>query len=249
MTIETDVEITTADGICNAAFFSPVSGAHPGVLIWSDAFGLRAAMRELGARLAGDGYCVLIPNPFYRVARAPFTTAANFDFQKPDDLAKIRPLIGSVIPAGNAERDTAAFVSFLDTQAQVDLSKKIGVHGYCLGGPLTLRSAAHLPERIGACASFHGGSLVTDRPDSPHMLASKIAARTYFAIAANDDEKQPDAKDKLQEAFAAAKVPVETEVYTDALHGWCVPDMSVYNRPAAERAWGKLLALYRQAVA
>lgn len=249
--IERDVEISTPDGTCNAAFIHPKTGSHPGVLIWPDAFGLRPSMRDIGKRIAGEGYSVLVPNPFYRVAKAPFLTASNFSFQNPDDMAKLAPLRASVTAPGNAERDAVAYVNFLDAQEEVDKGRKIGAQGYCMGGPLVVKTAAALPDRIGAGASFHGGGLVTDQPDSPHLLAPKIKARMYFAIASNDDARQPDAKDKLKEAFAAAKVPAEVEVYPGALHGWCIPDMPmqngtpIYNEPAAERAWSKLVALYK----
>ena len=253
--VETNVEIKTPDGTCDAAFLHPKTGSHPGVLIWPDAFGLRPAMRDIGKRLAADGYSVLVPNPFYRISKAPFTDASHFDFKKPEDMAKLRPLMASVNAPGNAEKDAAAYIAFLDAQKEVNKTKKIGTQGYCMGGALVVRTAASLPDRIGAGASFHGGGLVTDKPDSPHLLAPKIKARMYFGIAANDDERQPDAKDKLKEAFAAAKVPAEIEVYAGALHGWCVPDMPkqngepIYNKPAAERAWGKLLALYKAGIA
>jgi carboxymethylenebutenolidase len=249
--LETDVEIKTPDGTCDAAFIHPKSGSHPAVLIWPDAFGLRPSMREIGKRLAAEGYSVLVPNPFYRVSKAPFTDASHFNFQNPDDMAKLRPLMASVNSPGNAERDATAYVAFLDARKEVDKSKKMGTQGYCMGGALVMKTAAGLPNRIGAGASFHGGGLVNDKPDSPHLLAPKIKARMYIGIASNDDTRQPEAKDKLKEAFAAAKVPAEVEVYPGALHGWCVPDMPVqngapiYNKPDAERAWGKLLALYK----
>jgi carboxymethylenebutenolidase len=252
--VETDVEIKTPDGTCDAAFIHPKSGSHPGVLLWPDAFGLRPAMRDMAKRLAAEGYSVLVPNPFYRVSKAPFTDASKFNFQNPDDMAKLRPLMASVTAPGNAEKDAVAYVAFLDAQKEVNKAKKIGTQGYCMGGPLVVKTAAALPDRIGAGASFHGGGLVTDKPDSPHLLAPKIKARMYFGVASNDDQRQPDAKDKLKEAFAAANVPAEIEVYSDALHGWCVPDMPlqngkpIYNKPDAERAWGKLLALYKAAL-
>src|SRR5580704_10174973 len=253
--VEKDVEIKTPDGTCDAAFIHPASGAHPAVIIWPDAFGLRPSMRDMAKRLAGDGYSVLVPNPFYRISKAPFTDASHFDFKNPDDMAKLRPLMASVSAPGNAEKDATAYVAFLDSQKEVDKSKKIGTQGYCMGGPLVVRTAATLPNRIGAGGSFHGGNLVTDQPSSPHLLASKIKARMYFGVAANDDMRQPDAKDKLKEVFAAAKVPTEIEVYAGALHGWCVPDMPmqngkpIYNKADAERAWAKLLALYKAALA
>jgi carboxymethylenebutenolidase len=162
--------------------------------------------------------------------------------------------MASVNAPGNAEKDAVAYVAFLDAQKEVNKAKKIGTQGYCMGGPLVVKTAAALPSRIGAGASFHGGGLVTDKPDSPHLLAPKIKARMYFGVASNDDARQPDAKDKLKEAFAAAKVSAEIEVYPGALHGWCVPDMPaqngapIYNKPDAERAWGKLVALYQAAL-
>lgn len=253
--VETNVEIKTPDGTCDAAFIHPKTGSYAGVLLWPDAFGLRPAMRDMGKRLAAEGYSVLVPNPFYRVSKAPFTDASTFDFQNPNDMAKLRPLMASVNAPGHAETDAVAYVAFLDAQKEVSKAKKIGTQGYCMGGPLVVKTAAALPDRIGAGASFHGGGLVTDKPDSPHLLAPKIKARMYFGVASNDDARQPDAKDKLKEAFAAAKVPAEIEVYSGALHGWCVPDMPtqkgapIYNKPDAERAWGKLLALYKAALA
>ena len=253
--VETNVEIKTPDGICDAAFIHPKTGIHPGVLIWPDAFGLRPSMRDMARRIAAEGYSVLVPNPFYRVAKAPFSDASNFSFQNPADMAKLTPLMASVNAPGNGEKDAIAYVAFLDAQKEVDKTKKIGTQGYCMGGPLVVKTAAALPNRIGAGASFHGGGLVSDKPDSPHLLAPKIKARMYFGVASNDDARQPDAKDKLKEAFAAAKVPAEIEVYAGALHGWCVPDMPagngapIYNKPDAERAWSKLVALYKTALA
>jgi carboxymethylenebutenolidase len=252
---ETNVEVKTPDGVCDAAFIHPASGSHPGVLLWPDAFGLRPSMREMAKRLAAEGYSVLVPNPFYRISKAPFSDASTFNFANPDDMKKLGPLMGSVNAAGNAEKDAVAYVAFLDAQKQVNKNKKIGTQGYCMGGPLVVKTAATLPDRIGAGGSFHGGGLVTDKPDSPHLLASKIKGRMYFGIASNDDMRQPDAKDKLKESFAAAKVPTEIEVYSASLHGWCVPDMPqqngmpIYNKPDAERAWTKLLALYKAGIA
>ena len=169
-------------------------------------------------------------------------------------MAKLKPLMESVKAPGNAEKDAAAYIAFLDAQKEVDTSRKIGTQGYCMGGALVVKTAAALPDRIGAGASFHGGGLVTDAADSPHLLAPKIKARMYFAIASNDDAKQPDAKDKLKAAFASAKAPAEVEVYAEALHGWCVPDMPmhggtpIYNKLDAQRAWSKLVALYKAAL-
>ncbi len=250
---ETNVEIKTSDGTCDAAFIHPGSGAHPAVIIWPDAFGLRPSMRDIAKRLASSGYSVLVPNPFYRVAKSPlFESASNFNFGDPAQRSKLTPLMGSINADGAVEHDATAFVAWLDTQKQVDRTKKVGTQGYCMGGALVVRTAAAVPDRVGAGASFHGGGLVTNNPNSPHLLAPKIKARMYFGVAVNDDKQQPDAKTKLKEAFEAAKVPVEVEVYEQAVHGWCVPDMPMqangqptYSKPDAERAWGKLLALYK----
>jgi carboxymethylenebutenolidase len=252
--VETTVEIKTPDGTCDAAFIHPKTGSHPGVIIWTDIFGLRPTFREMAKRLAAEGYSVLVPNPFYRKAKAPVVDdVSKFNFQT--DMAKMQPLTASINEPGAIERDAAAYVAFLDAQKQVDKSKKIGTQGYCMGGPLVMKTAASQPGRIGAGATFHGGGLVTDKPDSPHLLAPKIKGHMYLGVASNDDMRQPDAKDKLKEAFAAAHVPAEIEVYSGSLHGWCVPDMPlqngmpIYNKPDAERAWGKLEVLYKSSLA
>jgi carboxymethylenebutenolidase len=248
-----DVVITTPDGNCDAAFFHPATGTHPGVLIWTDAFGLRPTFRDLGKRLAARGYAVLVPNPFYRMAKAPVYTEAevsSFDFQDAARMAKVKQFVASPTAPGAAEADAKAFAAFLDAQTQVNPARKLGTQGYCMGGALVLRTAATVADRVGAGASFHGGGLVTDKPDSPHLLAPKIKARLYIAIASNDDQQQPDAKDKLRQAFAAAGVAADIEVYARALHGWCVADMprrngqALYSKADAERAWSKLLGLY-----
>lgn len=252
---ETEVSVKTPDGTCDAAFYHPASGKHPGVLIWTDAFGLRPSMRDIGKRLAAQGYAVLVPNPYYRAGKAPFwDSAAAVNFSDPATQAKLGPLRATINTAGAIEKDAAAYVAFLDSQPQVDKAKKIGSQGYCMGGALVMRTAASLPDRIGAGASFHGGGLVTDKPDSPHLLAPRIKARMYIGVAANDDQRQPDAKDTLKKAFDDAKVAAQVEVYP-AKHGWCVPDMPkdsdgpLYNQPEAERAWEKLLALYKAGLA
>ena len=254
--VEEDVEITTPDGIADAAYIHPSRGSHPGVLIWTDAFGLRPSFRAMARRLAADGYSVLVPNPFYRVERAPsFPDASVVSFADPEDRARILPLMGSITAPDAAERDASAYIPFLDAQPQVDTSKKIGTQGYCMGGPLIVRTAAAQSDRIGAAASFHGGGLVTANANSPHLLAPNIQARMYFGVAANDDAQQPEAKDVLRESFAAAGVAAEIEVYSDAQHGWCVTDMPagdgapIYNEVDAERAWGKLMELYEAALA
>ncbi|WP_304218035.1 dienelactone hydrolase family protein [Phenylobacterium aquaticum] len=242
--VESDVTIKTADGSCDAALFHPAGkGAWPAVLIWPDALGLRPEFRAMGKRLAAEGYVVLVPNPFYRSRPAPVFTGP-FDFANADDRAKLA-LIRAPLTPDAVTRDAVAFVAFLDAQKVTNRKAKAGVQGYCMGGPMTMQTAAALPARIGAGGSFHGGGLVTAAPDSPHLLVPKIKARFYFGVAMNDDQRQPDAKDQLKAAFAAANVPAKIEVYDGALHGWCVPGSAVYNPASAERAWGELLALYK----
>ncbi len=256
--VETDVEVTTPDGTCDAAFIHPASGSHPGVLIWTDIFGLRPTFRAIGRRLAARGYAVLVPNPFYRTQKAPVIAEADiakFSFSDPATRAKIQQWTGPMNAPGALERDATAHIAFLDAQPQVDRTKKLGTQGYCMGGPPVFKTCAQVPDRVGAGATFHGGGLVTDRPDSPHLLAPKIKAHLYVAIAASDDTRQPDAKDKLREAFKQAGVDAVVEVYPGTIHGWCVPDMPlqngkpIYNKPDAERAWAKLLALYKSQLA
>ena len=241
---ETDLDVTTPDGVADSYFVHPSSGAHPGVLIWPDAFGLRSAKRQMAKRLAESGYSVLVVNQYYRSQRAPIVDITNF--------AEVRdtlmPLMGS-LNADTQTRDATAFVSFLDRQASVDSNRKIGTTGYCMGGPFTMRTAAAVPDRVGAAASFHGGGLVTDQPDSPHLLVPKMKAHYLFAIAANDDQNQPEAKDVLRDAFAQAGLPAEIEVYDGAMHGWCPPDSTVYHEAQAERAWRRLLVLFEDALA
>ena len=240
---EAEVDVTTPDGVADSYFVHPASGAHPGVLIWPDAFGLRPAKRQMARRLAESGYSVLVVNQYYRSQRAPIADSTNF--------AELRdvlmPLMGTLSPETHVT-DARAFVSFLDAQPSVDGNRKMGTMGYCMGGPITMRTAAALPDRIGAGASFHGGGLVTDQPDSPHLLVPRMTAHYLFAIAENDDENEPEAKDVLREAFAEAGLPAEIEVYAGALHGWCPPDTQVYNEAQAERAWSRLLALFERAL-
>jgi carboxymethylenebutenolidase len=251
---EKDVTIKTRDGNCDAAFIYPATGKHAAVVIWTDIFGLRPVFRDMGKRLAAEGYAVLVPNPFYRTQKAPLAFGpGNFNFGSDTDRAKLPPLTGPLNAAGAAESDSQAFVAWLDQQPQVDTSKKIGTQGYCMGGPLIMKTAATVPNRIGAAASFHGGGLTTATPDSPHLLIPKMKAKLLIAIAQNDDEREPDSKTKLKTATDAAKVSADIEVYK-AQHGWCVPDFTggpnpIYNRAEAERAWAKLLALYKSALA
>ena len=243
--IESDVLVKMADGNCDAALFHPTgTGPWPGAVIFADALGLRPAFREMGRRLAGQGFTVLVPNPFFRVRQAP-VLSGPFDFAKPEDRAKLTELrVGLTTEARS--RDGTTYIAFLDTLPQVNTKVKIGVSGYCMGGPYTMLTAAAAPDRVGAGASFHGGGLVTDQPDSPHLLASKIKAQYYFAVAADDDQRAPEAKVKLRYAFAGK--PATVVVYDGCQHGWCVNDGMVYNRDGSERAFAELVALYKRAL-
>lgn len=245
--VETDVKIKTADGVCDAALYYPEGkGAWPAVLVWPDVMSLRPAFREMGRRLAGEGYVVLVPNLYYRVKAAPVIEGA-FNFANPEDRAKLAPLRATVTPEGT-DRDATAYVAFLDAQPQTDRKKKAGVQGYCMGGPLSFRTAAVAPDRIGAVASFHGAGLATAQPGSPHLLIPKTRAAYLVAIADNDDKQDPAAKDTLKAAFASAGRKATVEVYEGAAHGWTVKGGQVYNEPAAEKAWAELLALYKIAL-
>ena len=238
----TAVDIETPAGTADAYFVHPTRGTHPGVLIWPDIFGLRPAFVQMATRLAESGYAVLVINPFYRTRRAP-TAPDHPDFNDPPTRAALMALMTSLTPE-TAAVDATAFVAFLDGQKAVDKKKKLATTGYCMGGPFVMRTAALFPERIGAAATFHGGGLVTDKPDSPHLLIPKMKAHYLIAIAENDDQKQPEAKDVLRASFAKAQLPSEIEVYAGTMHGWCPPDSQVYNRDQAERAWSRMLALF-----
>jgi len=244
---ESEVEVPTPDGTADCYFVHPSSGAHAGVIIWPDIMSLRPAFRQMGRRLAESGYAVLVVNPYYRVTRAPvIPEGANMG--QDETRATVFPLAGTLSPETHMT-DARAFVEFLDGQAVVDTRRKIGTMGYCMGGPITMRTAAAVPDRIGAGASFHGGGLVTDAADSPHLLVPNMQAHYLFAIAENDDADEPDAKNVLRETFATAGLPAEIEVYDGTLHGWCPPDSHVYHEPQAERAWSRLLALFETALA
>jgi carboxymethylenebutenolidase len=242
-----DVDIKTPDGTADAYFVHPAKGKHPGVLIWPDIFGLRPAFKDMATRLASSGYAVLVINPFYRKQRAP-TAPEHPDFNDPATRDSLMALMNSLNP-GTALTDAAAFVKFLDAQEAVDKARKIGTTGYCMGGPFVFRTAAAFPDRVGAGATFHGGGLVTDAPDSPHRLIPKMRAHFLIAIAANDDEKQPDAKSVLRESFDKAHLPAEIEVYAGTQHGWCPPDSHVYDHDQAEKAWTRLLAVFGPSLA
>ena len=239
-----DIDVTTPDGVADCYFVHPTSGAHPGVLIWPDAFGLRPAKKQMGRRLAESGYSVLVVNQYYRTQRAPIVNTTDFGAVR----ETLMPLMGS-LNADTQTRDAMAFIRFLDRQPAVDRSRKMGTMGYCMGGPFTMRTAAAVPDRIGAAASFHGGGLVTDQANSPHLLVPEMQAQYLFAIAENDDNNQPEAKDVLRDAFSQAGLRAEIEVYAGAMHGWCPPDSTVYHEAQAERAWSRLLALFERALA
>jgi carboxymethylenebutenolidase len=239
--------VPTPDGSADAALFHPAgSGSWPAVLMWPDILGLRPVFREMGRRLAAEGYTVLVPNPFYRTKRAPIVTGA-FDFNDPKQVQPLLSLKATLTDAA-IDKDAAAFITFLDRQKQTNRRKGAGVQGYCFSGPYAFHTAAVRSDRIRAVGSFHGGGLVTKEPTSPHLLTPKTKASFVVAIARNDDQKQPEAKDVLKATFAAAKRPAVVEVYP-ADHGWCVPGSQAYDEPSAERAWAELLRLYRSNLA
>jgi carboxymethylenebutenolidase len=242
-TKESEVEIKTPDGNCDAYLVHPVQGRYPAVLIWPDIFGLRPAFRQMGKRLAESGYTVLVINPFYRTKKAP-TAPEHADFNDPATRQALMSLAGSLTPA-TALTDATAFVAYLDGEPSVDRKRKMGTTGYCMGGPFVFRTAAAFPDRVGAGATFHGGGLATDKPDSPHLLIPKMKAHFLIAIAENDDQKEPEVKNVLKQAFAKAKLPAEIEVYTGTKHGWCPPDSQVYNAEQAEKAWSRMLVLFK----
>ena len=242
-----NVEVETPDGTADGHFVHPSSGAHPGVLVWPDALGLRPAFEGMARRLAESGYAVLVVNPYYRSVRAP-VLPEGASFRDEATRKKIFPLMRSLTPE-TIVRDAGAFVGFLDGQDAVASDRKMGTTGYCMGGSMTMRTAAAFPDRVGAGASFHGGRLVTDGPDSPHLLVDKMRAHYLFAIAENDDKKDPEAKNVLRETFASAGLQAEIEVYAGTLHGWCPPDSAVYHEAQAERAWSRLLTLFETALA
>ncbi len=241
------VDIRTPDGVCDAYFTHPTAGTHPGVLMWPDIFGLRPTFRHMADRLAQSGYAVLVVNPFYRLEKAP-TSLPRADLNDPAIHKELMGMAASLTP-GVTVSDARVFVPWLDRQPAVSKAHKMASVGYCMSGPFTLRVAAEFADRIGAGATFHGAALVTDKPDSPHLLIPRIKAQYLMAIAASDDKKQPEAKTVLREAFAKARLHAEVEVYPGTMHGWCVPDSRVYDHDEAERAWARQLVLLRRALA
>jgi carboxymethylenebutenolidase len=244
---ESEVDIKTPDGIADAYLVHPAKGSHPGVLMWPDIFGLRLAFRQMARRLAEAGYSVLVVNPFYRSQKAP-TAPEHADFEDPATRTALMTLMNSLTPE-KVVTDARAFVPWLDGQSSVDRKRHMASVGYCMSGGFTLRAAAAFPDRIGAGASFHGGRLVTDTPDSPHLLVPKIKAQYLIAIAESDDQREPETKNVLREAFANAKLRAEIEVYPGTIHGWCPIDAKVYNKEQAEKAWSRMLALFSTGLA
>ncbi|PZQ62401.1 MAG: dienelactone hydrolase [Phenylobacterium zucineum] len=243
--VEKDVEVKTADGVADAALFYPSGkGTWPAVLVWTDIMGLRPAFREMGRRLASQGYVVLVPNPFYRSVKG-VVAAPGFDFSNPEHRAKVMGY-RQAMDAG-ADGDAKAYLAFLDAQPQTNKKAMAGVQGYCMGGPLSFRTAGVLPARIGAVGSFHGGGLTTKEPTSPHLLIPKTKASYLVAVARNDDARQPDSKEILKAAFAEAKRPATVQVYP-ADHGWCVKGSQVYDEAQAEKAWAELTKLYKSSL-
>ena len=239
---ESNVTITTPDGTCDAYFVAPTTGAHAAVLVWPDIFGLRPALQQMGKRLAEDGYSVLVVNPFYRQKKAP--TAAQ---GAATPIPELVPMM-QALTATTHTTDAKAFIAWLDARSEVDKAKKIGTIGYCMGGPIVMRTAAAVPNRVGAVGSFHGGGLTTMNPDSPHLLIPQTNAQYLIAVAENDDMRDPTSKDILKKSFADANKKAEVEVYK-AAHGWCPPDSTVYNKDEAERAWGRMLAMFKTTLA
>lgn len=238
---EQGVQVPTADGTADAYFVHPAEGSYPAVILWPDIAGLRESKKAMARLLAAEGYAVLVVNQYYRGAKAPILESFA-EWRTPEGKAKISSLREQITTDGIA-RDAKALVAFLDEQAAVDSTRGIGTNGYCMGGSFTVRTAAAVPDRVGAAASFHGGGLVSDAPDSPHQLIGQTQASFLFAIAQNDDARDPDAKVGLREAADAAGRPAEIEVYA-ADHGWCVPDSPSWNEEEAGKAWQRMLALY-----
>ena len=236
------VTVTTPDGKLDAFFVHPAKGKHPAVILWPDIAGLREAYKIMARRLAADGHAVLVLNQYYRSAPAPHFNAIT-EWRTPEGQAKLRPMI-PLLTAEAIERDAKAAVAWLDVQKAVDRKRGIGSCGYCMGGPFTVRSAYAVPDRVKAAASFHGGGLVTDKADSPHKLLAATKASYLIAIARNDDARAPADKDTFREAAKAAGRPAEVEVYA-ADHGWCTIDAPVFDKAEADRAWSRMLALYK----
>ncbi|MEQ1494677.1 MAG: dienelactone hydrolase family protein [Novosphingobium sp.] len=241
MVVQDTVSIPTPDGTADALFFRPTRGKHPAVILWPDIAGVREAYRQMGMRLAANGYAVLVVNQYYRSAKAPIMNSIA-EWRTPAGQEKLKPMIGA-LSADGIVRDAKAFVAWLDKRREVNKRRGIGTSGYCMGGPFAVRTAWAVPNRVKAAASFHGGGLVTDKADSPHKLLAASRASYLIAIARNDDAKAPADKDTFREAAKAAGRQAEIEVY-NADHGWCTLDAPVYDKAEAERAWARMLVLF-----
>jgi carboxymethylenebutenolidase len=239
---EATVTIPVGSGKADAFFVHPAKGKHPAVILWPDIAGLRDAYKIMARRLAGAGFAVLVVNQYYRSAPAPILNSIA-EWRTPEGQAKLGPMIALLSAAGIAS-DARACVAWLDMQKPVDTRRGIGTQGYCMGGPFAVRTAIAAPERVKAAASFHGGGVVTKAPDSPHLQLGQSRASYLIAIARNDDARAPTDKDAFREAARAAGRPAEVEVY-NADHGWCTLDAPVYDKAEAERAWARLLVLYK----
>src|SRR6202051_1228260 len=219
---ESDVNVMTPDGTADCYFVHPASGTAPSVLVWPDIFGLRPAFRQMGKRLAESGYSVLVVNPFYRTKKAPTADAGAAT-----PIPQVLPLAQALNETTHMT-DAKAFIGWLDQQASVAKNRKMGTQGYCMGGPMAFRPAAAVPDRVGAVGSFHGGGLVANAANSPHLQAAKSKAQFLIAIAESDDKQSPNDKTALKDTFAKAGLTAEIEVYTGSMHGWCPPDSGVY---------------------
>jgi carboxymethylenebutenolidase len=250
---EKPVNVSTPSGTCDAVLVQPDGkGPWPAVILFPDAFALRPSMRDIAKRLSADGYVVLAVNQYYRSMKAP-PQGYLFDFTNPAEREKFMKLRAPLTNDAVAD-DAKAFVAFLDSQPVVNKQAKVGLFGYCMGGLMSVQAARGLGDRVGAVASFHGGGLVTDQPDSPHRFIPQLHGEYLIAIAENDHDAQPDAKQKLIDAFKAGNVPATVEVFPGTIHGWCVKDMptrdgkQVYNEAQAEKAWEQFTALVRRRV-
>jgi len=245
--VESEIDIKTPDGVADSYFVHPAKGQYPAVLVWTDIFGLRPAFRQMAKRLAEQGYAVLVPNPFYRTKHAP-SSPPGVTMEDPAGRELLQANARTLSAATNVT-DARAFIAWLDGQASVDTKRKVGTTGYCMGGSMVMRTAAELPARVGAGATFHGGNgMASDKPDSPHLLVPKMQGSFLMALAESDDAQAPNVKTLLADAFKSAKLNAEVEVYK-ARHGWCPPDSTVYDEKEAERAWARMLALFKTALA
>ncbi len=245
--VEREVEITTPDGVADAHYVAPAAGKWPAVLVWPDIMGLRPAFRQMGRRLAQSGYAVLTVNPFYRSQKGQVFDALTEKFSDPPVRARLVPLMQAATSnPDNTKKDAQALIAWIDKQKEVDLSRGIGTTGYCMGGPLVMRTMAHVPNRVTAGGSFHGGGLATANPNSPHLLVPQMKAKAVLiAVAQNDDKQDTTVKEKVKAAFDAQNIPAEVEVYP-AEHGWCPPDSQVFDQVQADRAWARLLATFEK---